>query len=370
MPSKRDYYEILEVPRNAGPEEIKRAYRRKALKYHPDNYKGDKAEAEAKFKELAEAYEVLSDPEKRQLYDRFGHEGLRGAGLHDFSTMGLGDIFSMFEDIFGFGLGRARTRGIRRGYDCETEVELTLEEIATGVDKTIEFERMDFCDACGGNGARTGTSPKRCPTCGGYGQVEIGGGFFRMVQTCPTCNGSGNIINDPCPVCKGSGRTRKKRVLTIHIPPGVHDGQVVRIRGEGEPSETGNSLRGDLRCYITTKPHPFFVRTGNDLLCQVPITFTQAALGATIEVPTLTGKEQVTIPAGAQYGQSIRLKHRGLPDQRTGRKGDQIIQLIIEVPTKLTEKQARLLRELAETENTTVTPARKGFIERLKQYFG
>ena len=368
MPSKRDYYEILEVPRDAGPEEIKRAYRRKALKYHPDNYKGDKAEAEAKFKELAEAYEVLSDPEKRQLYDRYGHEGLRGVGLHDFSTMGFNDIFSIFEDIFGFS--STRTGGIRRGYDCETEVELTLEEIATGVDKTIEFVRMDFCDACGGNGARSGTRPKRCPTCGGYGQVETGGGFFRMIQTCPTCKGSGNIITDPCPKCRGTGRARKKRVLTIHIPPGVHEGQVLRIRGEGEPGERGNTLRGDLRCYIKIKPHPFFIRRGNDLLCQIPITFTQAALGATVEVPTLTGKEQITIPPGTQYGENIRLKQRGLPDPHTGKKGDQIVQVIIETPTKLTKEQTQLLRELAKTEDVEVTPARKGFLEKLKEYFG
>ena len=267
MPRKRDYYEVLNVAREAGADDIKRAYRRLALKYHPDNYKGDdKAEAERMFKELAEAYEVLSDPQKRQIYDSYGHEGLRGSGLHDFSTMGFGDIFSMFEDIFGglSGAGGSRpTRG--GGYDLETEVELGLDEVAAGVDRTLEFERNDFCDHCSGSGAKPGTSPTRCNTCGGYGQVETAaGGFFRMVRTCPTCRGTGKVVETPCPECRGSGRTRKKRVLTIHIPPGVAEGQIVRMRGEGEPGERGG-IRGDLRCYIRVKPHPFLTRHGSEL---------------------------------------------------------------------------------------------------------
>jgi len=368
MPEKRDYYEVLNVDRSAGPEEIKRAYRRLALKYHPDNYKGDKAEAEARFKELAEAYEVLSDPEKRQRYDRYGHEGLRGAGLHDFSSMGFTDIFSMFEDIFGFGLGGAGRRS-RGGYDLETEVELTLQEVATGVEKTLEFERMDFCDRCAGSGARPGTAPQRCRTCGGYGQVETGGGFFRMVRTCPTCHGKGSVISDPCPACGGTGRMRKKRVLSVSIPPGVHEGQVVRVRGEGEPGEN-SGIRGDLRCYIRLQPHPFLTRHGNDLVCRVPIGIAQAALGGTVEVPTLAGKEQAVIPPGTQHGDTIRLKGRGLPDPRSRRKGDQIVQLLIEVPRKLTRRQEELLRELAETEDIDVLPVKKGFFEKLKDYFG
>jgi len=366
MPEKRDYYEVLNVPRNAGGEDIKRAYRRLALKYHPDNYKGDKAEAEVKFKELAEAYEVLSDPSKRSRYDRFGHEGLRGAGMHDFSAMGFGDILSMFEDIFGFGAGlRAR-----RGYDLETEIELTLDEVATGVERTLEFERLDFCDHCGGRGAKPGTSTKRCPTCGGYGRVETsGGGFFRMVRTCPTCRGSGSVIGAPCPKCGGTGRTRKKRSLKVTVPPGVREGEVLRVPGEGEPGQNSPD-RGDLRCYIRVRSHAFLTREGNDLICRVPIAITQAALGAEIEVPVLAGKEKITVPPGTQYGDLIRMKGRGLPDVRTGRKGDEIVQVLVEVPRKLSKRQEQLLRELAEHEDINVLPAKKGFFERLKEYFG
>ncbi len=368
---KRDYYEVLNISRTAGAEEIKRAYRRSALKYHPDNYQGDKAEGEAKFKELAEAYEVLSEPQKRQLYDRYGHDGLRSAGVHDFSTMDFGDIFSMFGlgDIFGAGFGGARG-GPRRGYDLETDVELTLEEVAVGADRTLEFERMDFCETCSGSGVKPGSTPAKCGTCGGYGQVETsGGGFFRMVRPCPTCRGAGVIVTDPCGDCRGAGQVKKKRVLAVHIPPGVHDGQVVRMRGEGEPGEKG-SVRGDLRCYVRVKPHPFLVRRGNDLLCQVPVTFAQAALGASVEAPTLAGREEVTVPPGTQHGEAISLKHRGLPDPRSGRKGNQIVQFLIEVPRKLSKKQAELLEEFAETEDINVLPARKGFFEKLKEYFG
>ena len=368
MPQKRDYYAVLGVGRDAGPEEVKRAYRRLALKQHPDNVKGDekaKKEAEGKFKELSEAYEVLSDPQKRQLYDRYGHEGLRGAGVHDFSSMGFGDIFSMFEDIFGFSAGGGHHG---RGYDLETAVELTLEEVATGVDKALEFERQDFCDACGGSGAKPGTSPQRCNTCGGYGQVQTGGGFFRMVRTCPACRGKGTHVEDPCPTCRGGGRMRKKRLLTVHVAPGVHDGQVVRLRGEGEPGEDGG--RGDLHCYVSVKEHPFLTRDGNDLACVVPITFTQAALGATVEAPTLAGKEKLEVPAGTQYGQSVRLRHRGLPDVRSGKRGDQVVQFFIEVPRKLSRQQEELLRQFAGAEDIEVSPARKGFFEKLKKYFG
>ena len=369
MAQKRDYYEVLNVARNAGAEEIKRNYRRMALKYHPDNYKGDKAEAEAKFKELAEAYEVLSDPQKRQLYDRYGHQGLRGAGVHDFSSMGFGDIFSMFEDILsGFGGFAARRAG--RGYDLETEVELTLDEVATGVERTLEFERQDFCKACSGSGAKPGTPPQRCSTCGGYGQVETsGGGFFRIVRTCPHCRGTGKIVVDRCRECGGSGRVRAKRVLSVPIPPGVHDGQVVRCRGEGEPAEN-SSIRGDLRCYVRVRPHPFLSRHGNDLVCQVPITYTQAALGANVEVPTLAGKEEITIPPGTQHGDTVRMKGRGLPNARSGRKADQIVQVLIEVPRKLSKKQQQLLRELAEAEDISVLPAKKGFFDKLREHFG
>ncbi|MHC4715701.1 MAG: molecular chaperone DnaJ [Planctomycetota bacterium] len=372
MPGKRDYYEVLNVDRSAGAEDIKRAYRKLALKYHPDNYKGDKAQAEARFKEFAEAYEVLSDPEKRQLYDRYGHQGLRGAGVHDYSTMGFGDIFSMFADIFGDslgGFGRAARRS-RRGYDLETEVELTLQEVATGTDKTLEFMRQDFCDTCSGSGAKPGSSPARCGTCAGYGQVETsGGGFFRIVRTCPDCRGKGRIISDPCPDCRGTGRMRKKRVLTLHVRPGVEDGQGLRVPGEGEPGQEGQ-LRGDLRCYVRVRPDPLLARSGSDVVCQVPITYTQAALGGVLEVPTLNGKREVMVPAGTQHGDVIALRGKGLPDLRTGKTGNQLVQVLIEVPRKLSDRQEELLRELAGLEDIEVLPARKGFFEKLKEYFG
>ncbi|KKL77971.1 hypothetical protein LCGC14_2029550 [marine sediment metagenome] len=368
---KRDYYEVLNLPRNAGADDIKRAYRRGALKYHPDNVKGDKGDAETKFKELAEAYEVLADPRKRQLYDLHGHAGLRGAGVHDFSSMGFGDIFSMFADIFGEAMaGGQRGRRRSRGYDLETQVELTLQEVATGAEKTLEFERMDLCDTCSGSGAKPGTSPARCQTCRGYGQVETaGGGFFRIVRTCPDCRGKGTIISAPCTHCRGSGRTRKRRVLTVHAPPGVEEGQVLRITGEGEPGAEG-ALRGDLRCYITILPDPLLRRSGADVICLVPITYSQAALGATVEVPTLEGKDEVAVPAGSQHGDVIFLRGKGLPNPRNGKRGDQAVQVLIEVPKRLSTQQEDLLRQLAELEDMDVLPAKKGFFDKLKEYFG
>jgi len=373
MAEKRDYYEVLGVDRSAGPDEVKRAYRKGALKHHPDNTKGDKAEAEAKFKELAEAYEVLSDPEKRQRYDRFGHEGLRGAGMHDFSSMGFGDIFSMFEDIFGGlgGHGSAHPRA-DRGYDLETQVELTLEQVATGVDETLEFERVDYCDTCAGSGSKAGTTPQRCGTCGGYGKVQQQmPGFFGVsirVTACPRCKGKGSIVTDPCGDCGGSGRRRKKRVLTVHIPPGVRDGQVIRVRGEGEPGQAAGG-RGDLHCYVRIRPHPLLARRGEDLYCQVPVLFTQAALGGRVQVPTLAGLEEIEVPPGTQTGDVLTMKRRGLPDPRTSRQGNQYVQIFVEVPRRLSKRQRELLEEYARTEGAEVSEERKGFLEKVKEYF-
>jgi molecular chaperone DnaJ len=378
MAEKRDYYEVLGVGRDATPDDIKRAYRRGALKYHPDKYDGDKADGEARFKELSEAYEVLSDPTKRRRYDQYGHEGLRGVGLHDFSSMGFGDIFSMFQDIFSdFGIGgfgRAAGRhGVDRGMDLETEVQVTLEQAATGVDQTLEFERMDLCDTCGGSGARPGTSPQRCGTCQGYGQVrEQVQGIFGMglrVRPCPQCHGRGTVVTDPCSDCGGSGRREKRISVTVRIPPGVRDGQILRVRGEGEPSRSGRS-RGDLHVYVRVKPHPMLVRRGDDLFCDVPIAFTQAALGGTIEVPTLSGRETLDVPAGTQTGDILTLKKRGMPSPRTGKPGDEHVQVFVEVPKKLTREQRELLAQLAETEQANVTQQRKSFLEKLKEYFG
>lgn len=373
---KRDYYDILGVGRQASPEEIKRAYRKAAMQYHPDR-SADNPNADAMFKEAAEAYEVLSDPEKRNRYDRFGHSGLSGTAGHDFSHMRPDDIFSIFGDIFGdvFGGGGGGFGGPRRasrGVDLQTQVVLTLAEVAQETERPIEFTRSDFCDKCGGKGAEPGTDTQTCGTCGGYGRVErtTGMGFFtaRTVVTCPDCHGRGHVVRTPCKQCKGSGRTAKHRVVTVKIPAGIHDGQAIRLRGEGEPSEDG-AARGDLHCYVRIEQHPFLERHGNDLLCEMPISFTQAALGAVIDVPTLNGREEVTIPPGLQHGELLKLNRMGLPDMRTGRRGDQVIRVLIEIPRKLDAKQERLLREFAETEDHRVLPQSKGFIDRLKDFF-
>ena len=374
--AKRDYYEVLGVGKNASADDIKRAYRRMALKYHPDKNPDDK-EAERKFKECAEAYEVLSDPDKRQRYDQFGHDGLRGIGMRDYQHMKWQDIGSVFEDIFGglggfgdlFGMaGQKRTRrtGPARGYDLETSVELTLNEIAKGAEKTIEFTRQDICSECSGTACAKGTTPGRCPTCRGTGQVAKGGGFFQMVSTCPQCRGAGQIITNPCKKCRGTGRVPKKRIVNIKIPVGVHEGQGIRVANEGEPGRSGGP-RGDLYCYVRIKPHKFLHRDGNNIVAVVPISFTQAALGATIDVPSLNGSKQLKIPPGTQYGSIFRIKGQGLPDIRTRRTGDQLVQITIETPAKLNAKQRELLREFAKTENKTVSPKSKSFFEKLKK---
>jgi molecular chaperone DnaJ len=376
MPTtKRDYYEVLGVARNADAEDIKRAYRKMAMKHHPDRAEGDKALAEARFKECAEAYEILADPHKRARYDQFGHAGV--SGHHDFSHMDVGDIFSMFEEIFGslggfggFGGGRGGRARAQRGFDLETQVELTLQEVATGCEKTIEYERQDLCDNCRGSGAKPGSSPVACPQCGGQGRVAQSGlgGMFRMVTACPNCRGRGNVVRDHCPSCRGTGRRLKKRVVSVKIPAGVHEGETAILSGEGEPGEEGGPP-GDLRCEIAVKPHPLFSRHNNDVVCQLPLSFTQAALGARVEVPTLNGRTELDIPAGTQHGEVFKLKGKGLPDRRSGRSGDELVQALIEIPRKLTEKQRQLLHDFAATEDAAVMPQRKGFLETLRQLF-
>ena len=376
--AKRDYYEVLGVSKSASADDIKRAYRRMAMKYHPDKNPNNK-EAETKFKECAEAYEVLSDPEKRQRYDQFGHDGLRGMGMRDYSHMRWQDISSIFEDIFTgfggfgdlFGMGgrRAGRTGPTRGYDLETSVELTLNDVAKGTEKTIEFTRQDICAECNGNACAKGTTPGSCPSCGGTGQVARGGGFFQMVSTCSQCRGSGQVITSPCKKCRGTGRVPKKRIVSVKIPSGVHEGQGIRVANEGEPGQKGGP-RGDLYCYVRIKPHEFLQRDGSDLIAVVPISITEAALGTTIDVPSLNGTRQLKIPAGTQFGSVIRKKGQRLPDIRTRRTGDQLVQVIVETPVKLNAKQQELLREFAETENKTVFPKSKDFFEKLKRYFG
>ena len=295
MPATRDYYEVLGVEKAADADEIKRAYRRLAMKYHPDRNPDD-AEAEAKFKEAAEAYEVLSDPEKRKVYDQFGHEGLRGRGAaaHDFSRMNVDDIFSMFNDIFGGGgfggMGGARGPAghrVARGYDLETEVSLTLEDVLHGCSRDVEITRLDVCETCTGTGAKPGTTPETCTTCAGRGKVQQAGlgGMFRMVSACPTCRGRGKIIKDPCPTCRGKGRSPKKRTLSVKIPAGIHDGQAVRIQGEGEPpgpdlSPNGDGVRGDLHVVARVRDHKVFQRESDHLLLEMPISMTSWVMRA------------------------------------------------------------------------------------------
>jgi len=368
---KRDYYEVLGIDRDASADEIKRAYRKAAMKYHPDRA-GDLPEAETRFKEAAEAYEVLSDADKRARYDRFGHEGLSGFAGHDFSRMRPDDIFSIFGDLFGdfFG-GDVGGRRSARGVDLQTEVSITLADVATGAERSIEFTRNDHCDNCSGKGAEPGSRVDTCETCGGYGQVErsTGMGFFstRVVTACPHCRGRGKTFRQACSACKGSGHVPKRRVVTVKVPPGIFDGQAIRLRGEGEPGDPGSG-RGDLHCYVRVQEHPFLQRHRNDLLCDVPLSFTQAALGAEIEVPTLTGKAEVKIPAGVQHGEMLRLTRAGLPDIRSGRPGDQIVRVLVEIPRSLNSKQKELLRQFAETEDKKVLPESKGFFDRLRDY--
>ncbi len=370
MPTKRDYYEVLEVSRTSSVDEIKRAYRQAALKYHPDKNPGN-AEAEIRFKECAEAYEVLSDPEKRNRYDQLGHEGMRGAGVHDYQHMRTEDIFSAFEDSLGAnfgGAGRQRQRQAR-GFDLETQVEITLQDVAMGCERSIDFTRQDICETCGGNGARPGTKRRICTTCGGRGQVAQRGfgGMFQMVSTCPACLGQGSTVDKPCDQCDGSGRFPKKQTVSVKIPAGIHDGQAVRVRGEGEPGEHGTS-RGDLHVYARVKEHPFFHRDENNLILQMPISFAQAALGSDASVPTLFGKANLHIPGGSQHGDVLRLKGLGLPDLKTGAQGHELVQLLIEVPKKLSKKQEQLLREYAQTEDVDVMPHHRGFLDKLKDY--
>ncbi len=380
MPTTRDYYEILSVERTADGEEIKRAYRRLAMKFHPDRNPGD-TDAEVRFKECSEAYEVLSDPNKRKMFDQYGHEGVRGSGAagHDFSRMDVSDIFSMFQDIFGgggaggFG-GQRQRRSQARGYDLETEVALTIHDVLIGAERQVEFTRLDVCDTCSGNGAKPGSTPETCATCRGQGKVQQQGlgGMFRMVTACPHCNGRGKIIKEHCTDCKGKGRVPRKRTLSVKLPPGIHDGQAVRVQGEGEPpgpdiSPNGSGVRGDLHVVARIKKHEIFQREGDHLLMELPISFTQASLGAEINVPTLNGGEVVTIPKATQHGAIFRVHGGGLPNLRSpARRGDLIVGCKIEIPRKLSKKQEELLREFADTEDEKVLPESHGVFQKIK----
>jgi molecular chaperone DnaJ len=369
MATKRDYYEILGVQRNASAEEIKRAYRQLALRDHPDKNPGD-PEAEKRFKEAAEAYEVLSDQSKRQRYDRYGHAGLEGAGVHDFRN--AEDVMSAFSDIFGGGLFGdlfgSRRRGPRAGQDLLMKLEIDLIEAARGATKSIEIRRHEFCSECRGTGARKGTSPTTCQYCGGQGQVVQSRGFFQVATTCPACGGEGVRVTDPCPQCRGGGRVATVAHLQVDVPAGIHEGTWLQLRNQGEPGDPG-APRGNLRIQILVRKHPFFERHRNDLVCQVPISFPQAALGADIDVPTLDGPERLHVPRGTQSGDVLRLKGRGMPDISGRGRGDELVEVLVETPRHLSPRQEELLRELAEIEHEHVSPKRKSFFEKLRDYF-
>ena len=376
---KRDYYEVLGVEKSASTDDIKKAYRKKALQYHPDRNPGDK-EAEAKFKECNEAYEVLSNDEKRSRYDQYGFAGVDpnftphagfGGGFG-----GFGDAFSGIGDIFGdlFGGGSRRSpNGPRQGENVGARLELTFEEAAFGAEKEVPVTRIEACAKCSGTGSAAGSAPETCPTCRGTGSVRTTQNFMGMTMqsttACPKCGGTGKIIKDPCPTCRGKGKVRRSTKIRVQIPAGVDDGQTVRVRGEGCTGSNGGPS-GDLLVEVSIRSHPFFQRDGANVLCELPITFTQAALGAELEVPTLDGKVRYTIPEGTQTGTVFRLRGKGIPFVHSKTRGDQLVTVVVETPTKLSREQKELLRRFGEsTRDAGVQPKNARFFEKLKQYF-
>lgn len=367
---KKDYYEVLGVSRDASEEEIKKAYRRLALKYHPDRNPGDRT-AEERFKEASEAYQVLSDPERRSRYDRFGHAAFDqggGFGGFDFSSS-FEDIFSdLFGDFFGTRRSGQRRRG-QRGDDLRYDLEVSFDEAAFGTEKKIKVPRTVTCDTCQGSRTAPGTRAEVCSACRGSGQVRFQQGFFSIAKTCGQCNGAGTIISSPCSACRGHGYVRRTRTINVRIPPGVDTGSRLKLRGEGETGINGGPP-GDLYVVINVRPHPFFSREGNDVVCETPISFTQAALGAEIEVPTLDGKVKVTIKPGTQSGAVLRLKGKGVPDVRGYGRGDHLLKIVVETPRKLTPRQRELLEEFARIGGEEVSPASKSFFDKMKEMFG
>ena len=372
--TKRDYYEILGVPRDASTETIKKSYRQMALKFHPDRNPGDR-ESEEKFKEAAEAYSVLIDPTKRSIYNRFGHDGLRGEGFGGFSGFNS-SIFADFEDILGnfFNFGfenifgtirQKRTHQARRGRDLALELDLTLEEAVFGTEKEIKITRNELCPECSGSRMEPGTEKSVCRHCQGRGQVRYQQGFFAISRTCSECNGSGEIIAFPCKYCRGKGKIKKKTTLTIKIPPGVDHGTKLRLDGEGEVGDLG-AVRGDLYVITHVKRHEFFEREGNNLFCEISIPFTKAALGSTVEIPTFDGNESIHIPEGTQTGQTFRLKGKGIKDLYSRRKGDMFVKVLVKTPKNLNKEQKKHLRRFAESMGEKLEDVDKSIADKFK----
>ena len=370
--AKRDFYEVLGVKRGASLEEIKSAYRKLALKYHPDRNPGDKS-SEEKFKEANEAYEVLSDSQKRAAYDQFGHTGgARTGGFEGFSGgqgfEGFGDIFGdIFSDFLG-GSGRGGRTQAHRGSDLEIDVDITLEEACRGVEKNIAVEREESCPTCGGDGAKPGTSRRTCSQCGGRGSVAVSQGFFSLATTCPHCRGAGSLIETPCAKCRGTGRIMVSRTIAVRIPAGVSTGTRLRMGGEGEAGRRGGT-RGDLYVLVIVQPHEIFKRVGNDLACEVPISFVQAALGSEVDVPSLDGRISLKIPAGTQPGKIFRIRGKGAPDLHRGTRGDELVRIQVEVPTHLTAEQKQVLEQFAKQGGEKVFPVSGSFREKVKKFF-
>ncbi|WP_199609203.1 molecular chaperone DnaJ [Flocculibacter collagenilyticus] len=375
--SKRDYYEILGLSKDASERDIKKAYKRLAMKHHPDRNQGDTASEEA-FKEVKEAYEVLSDEQKRQAYDQYGHaafdQARGGAGGFGGGGADFGDIFGdVFGDIFGGGGGGRRQSRAQRGSDLRYNMELTLEEAVRGKSAEIKVPTWVACEPCDGSGAKKGSKPSTCGTCHGQGQVQMRQGFFAVQQACPTCHGRGSVIKDPCNKCHGQGRVEKTKTLSVKIPAGVDTGDRIRLSGEGEAGQHG-APAGDLYVQVHVKDHAIFERDGNNLYCEVPTSFTQAALGGEIEVPTLDGRAKLKIPSETQTGKMFRMRGKGVKSVRSGVTGDLICKVVVETPVNLTEKQKDLLRQLDDTmgvgeEAAKYRPKEKGFFDGVKKFF-
>src|SRR5688572_28335077 len=373
---KRDYYEVLGINRDASEDDIRKAYRKLAMKFHPDR-NPDSKDSEDKFKEAKEAYEILSEAEKRRAYDAYGHAGVNpqmgmgGEGNPNFGggfAEAFGDIFS---DIFGGGQGRAGGRNVFRGADLRYNLEVTLEQAARGTETKIRIPAMESCETCKGSGAKPGTQPKQCETCHGQGTVRLSQGFFSIQQTCPQCHGTGKVISDPCGTCRGAGRVKKHKTLSVKIPAGVDQGDRSRLSGEGESGVNGGPP-GDLYVVMHLKPHSVFQREGDDLHCEMPISFTQAALGGEIEIPTLDGAAKVKIPPETQSGQVFRLRGKGIKGVRSSYPGDLMCEVVVETPVRLTDRQKELLRELEDInvrDGAKHNPRAKGFMDKVKEFF-